>query len=433
MKSKIYYLCILFAFNACTTSTKEAKEVNGEKNVIHLTEAIANPVKMNLSEIVDSVKFVPISSKEHLIRGAKMIGYSKPYLMVYPGCIYNMQGEFVGSVGAMGQGPGEECGYGYSVYYDENKKLFYTKGDKIIQFDKNRKFTGKEVRVTYRNKNGHALPEGLKSPYAFLRAGEYNVLLNYPDSAYWMDENLQTVKRQRIIPEDLFLNSPGGSFVVEYNHFTYNDTTYLFNCFTDEVCSVTEDTIVCKWKLDLGEAKADSRCFLNNMKELFMDEQVKILRTAKGNMQTIKTMSENSKLAELIDGKKWIGKAWETDRYVMLYWTELMAFQGWRSSENKNMTHWAFYDKQTKETKSIKQLVNDMDGCVDLTNFGNIIGINDGVLMTTIWPYEVYAYAERKKEKGEPVDPRLEKLLVNYDEEDNPILVLYYLKNKETK
>ena len=248
-----------------------------------------------------------------------------------------------------------------------------------------------------------------------------------------MDENLQTVKRQRIIPEDLFLNSPGGSFVVEYNHFTYNDTTYLFNCFTDEVCSVTEDTIVCKWKLDLGEAKADSRCFLNNMKELFMDEQVKILRTAKGNMQTIKTMSENSKLAELIDGKKWIGKAWETDRYVMLYWTELMAFQGWRSSENKNMTHWAFYDKQTKETKSIKQLVNDMDGCVDLTNFGNIIGINDGVLMTTIWPYEVYAYAERKKEKGEPVDPRLEKLLVNYDEEDNPILVLYYLKNKETK
>ena len=178
MKSRIYYLCILFAFNACTTSTKEVKKAEIENNVIHLSEAMANPVKINLSEIVDNVKFVPISSKEHLIRGAKMIGYSKPYLMVYPGCIYNMQGEFVGSVGAMGQGPGEECGYGYSVYYDENKNLFYTKGDKIIQFDKNRKFTGKEVRVTYRNKNGHALPEGLKSPYVLLRAGKHNVLLN---------------------------------------------------------------------------------------------------------------------------------------------------------------------------------------------------------------------------------------------------------------
>ena len=34
----------------------------------------------------------------------------------------------------------------------------------------------------------------------------------------------------------------------------------------------------------------------------------------------------------------------------------------------------------------------------------------------------------KKKEKGEPVDPRLDELLVDYDEEDNPILVLAYLK-----
>ena len=34
----------------------------------------------------------------------------------------------------------------------------------------------------------------------------------------------------------------------------------------------------------------------------------------------------------------------------------------------------------------------------------------------------------KKKEKGELVDPRLEELLVDYDEEDNPILVLAYLK-----
>ena len=40
----------------------------------------------------------------------------------------------------------------------------------------------------------------------------------------------------------------------------------------------------------------------------------------------------------------------------------------------------------------------------------------------------MYRYVQRKKEKGEPVDPRLEELLVDYDEEDNPILVLAYLK-----
>ena len=89
--------------------------------------------------------------------------------------------------------------------------------------------------------------------------------------------------------------------MVEYNHFTYNDTTFLFNCFTDEVCSVTEDGIIPKWKLDLGEDKADSRCFLNNLKELFWEEQYKILRTLDGNRdaRTLKIMAENSKLAEL--------------------------------------------------------------------------------------------------------------------------------------
>ena len=270
MKKISYYLSFLIIFNACSNGTKDVIE---EKNVIHLSEAIANPVKMNLSEIVDSIKFVPISSKEHFIRGSQLISYSKPYLIAFPGGVYNMQGEFVGFVESVGDGPGQEVGSSYfSTYYDENKDLFYTKGDKIIQFDKNRKFTGKEVRIAYRNKKGHTLPEGLHSAYFFLRSGEYNVIINYPDSAYWMDENLQIVKRQRLIPEGLFLNSPGGGFLVEYNHFTYNDTTFLFNCFTDELCTVTEEGITRKWKLDLGEDEADSRCFLNYLKPLFEDE-----------------------------------------------------------------------------------------------------------------------------------------------------------------
>ena len=426
MKKISYYLSFLIIFNACSNGTKDVIE---EKNVIHLAEAIENPVKMNLSEIVDSIKFVPISSKEHFIRGSQLISYSKPYLMAFPGGVYNMQGEFVGFVGSVGDGPGQEVGSSYfSTYYDENKDLFYTKGDKIIQFDKNRKFTGKEVRIAYRNKKGHTLPEGLHSAYFFLRSGEYNVIINYPDSAYWMDENLQIVKRQRLIPEGLFLNSPGGGFLVEYNHFTYNDTTFLFNCFTDELCTVTEEGITRKWKLDLGEDKADSRCFLNYLKPLFEDELYKMDRATNktGDLLNLKRMAENSKLAELIDGKKWIGNVWETNRYVILTWTELMAFKEYRSG--KNMTYWAYHDKRTGETKAIYYLVNDMDGCVDFTNFENIIGINDGVLMTTVWPYKIYNYVQKKKEKGEPVDSRLEELLVDYDEEDNPILVLAYLK-----
>ena len=267
MKKILYYLSFLIIFNACSTSTEKVVD---EKNVIHLAEAIANPVKMNLSEIVDSIVYVPISSKDRFIKGPEFIQYSKPYLMVYPGSIFDMQGEFVGSIGSIGQGPGEESNIdGYGVYYDEQKDLFYTISDKVIQFDNKRKFTGKEVRIVYRDKNNSKLPHGLKSPYTFLRAGGYNVLINYPDSAYWMDENLQIVKKQRIIPENLFLSTRGG-MLVHYNNFTYNDTTMFFNCFTDEISSVTEEGFTKRWKIDLGKEKADNRCFLNGLKTNFL-------------------------------------------------------------------------------------------------------------------------------------------------------------------
>ena len=149
MKRVLFYLSALIVLGACSNNTKEVKE---EKNVIHLAEAIENPIKMNLSEIVDSIVFIPISSKEEFIRDPQFMSYSKPYLMVYPRCVFNMKGEFVGYLGSIGQGPGEECNAdGYSNYYDEQQNKFYTRGYKIIQFDENRKFTGKEVQITGEN------------------------------------------------------------------------------------------------------------------------------------------------------------------------------------------------------------------------------------------------------------------------------------------
>ena len=425
MKKISYYLSFLIIFNACSNGTKDVIE---EKNVIHLAEAIENPVKMNLSEIVDSIVFVPISSKEAFIRDPQLISYSKPYLMVYPGSIFNMQGQFVGSIGSIGQGPGEECNIdGYNNFYDEQQNNFYTIGYKIIQFDKERKFTGKEVQITFRDKtNGDKLTKGLSSPYAFLRSGKYNVVINFPDSAFWINEDLQIVKKVRLIPEDLFSNSPGGRISMPYTFSTNNDTTIFFNCFTDKLYSVTEDGINERWKINIGRNRADNRCFLNYEKELIEDEMAKIVRSSSRDVSSMRIIAENSKLAELIDGKKWIGRAWETDRYVIMFWKDLLAFPEFRTG--KNLTYWAVYDKRTKEAKAVSYLKNDMDGCVNFSPSDAIIGINDGVLMAAVWPGAVKGYVERKKEKGEAVDPRLEELLVDYDEENNPILVLAYLK-----
>ena len=312
--------------------------------------------------------------------------------MVYPGAIFNMQGQFVGHIGSIGQGPGEECNIdGYSNYYDELQNKFYTRGYKIIQFDENRKFTGKEVQITYRDKtNGDKLTKGLSSPYTFLRSGKYNVVINFPDSAFWMDEDLRIVKKERLIPEDLFSNSPGGRVSMPYTFSTNNDTTIFFNCFTDKLYSITEDGIHERWKINIGKAKADNRCFLNYEKELIEDEMAKIVRSSSRDVSSMRIIAENSKLAELIDGKKWIGRAWETDRYVIMFWKDLLAFPEFRTG--KNLTYWAVYDKRTKEAKAVSYLKNDMDGCVNFSPSDAIIGINDGVLMAAVWPGAVKGY-----------------------------------------
>lgn len=417
------FLIIVFLLFSCS----EQMQVEKRNNVIYLADAIANPIKMNLSEIVDSLTFIPMDS-EPSIKDRMFIGYSKPYIIVYPASVFNMQGQFLKRIGSLGQGPGEESNsWGYSVYYDEDKDLFYTKGDKIIQFNKNGVFTGTEIRVTYRNKEqDNKVSAGLKSPYEFVRSGKYNVLINYPDSAFWIDKNLQTVKKERLIPNELFLNSPGGRVSMPYTFFTRNDTSFYFNCYTDEISAITEEGMKRKWKLDLGQEKADNRCFLNYEKQLIEDEMVKIIRGSARNPASMKIIAENSKLAKLIDGKKWINKAWESDRYILINWTELLAFQEYRSG--RNTTYWAIYDKKEQKTSAINYLFNDMDGCVDFSPSNAIIGVNDGILMTSIWPYTIHEYVQKKKEKGEPIDSRLKALIENYNEEDNPILVLAYLK-----
>ena len=116
----------------------------------------------------------------------------------------------------------------------------------------------------------------------------------------------------------------------------------------------------------------------------------KIVRSSSRDVSSMRIIAENSKLAELIDGKKWIGRAWETDRYVIMFWKDLLAFPEFRTG--KNLTYWAVYDKRTKEAKAVSYLKNDMDGCVNFSPSDAIIGINDGVLMAAVWPGAVKGY-----------------------------------------
>jgi len=74
--------------------------------------------------------------------------------------------------------------------------------------------------------------------------------------------------------------------------------------------------------LDLKGLKPDNRCFLNELNRLYLQEMVKIVRSSSGNENVVKSKAENSELAQLIDDKKWVSHAYESERYVLMSWVK---------------------------------------------------------------------------------------------------------------
>ena len=177
--------------------------------------------------------------------------------------------------------------------------------------------------------------------------------------------------------------------------------------------------------MDLKGLKPDNRCFLNELNRLYLQEMVKIVRSSSGNENVVKSKAENSELAQLIDDKKWVSHAYESERYVLMSWVNLKAFSGWRGL--KEESHLAFYDKRSGKTIAVAGdgLIDDIDGGM---MFYPSLGVCDGAMVYSVWPFELKEYIQEKKAKGEAVSDRLIALADSLDDEQNPILVIAHLK-----
>lgn len=126
-----------------------------------------------------------------------------------------------------------------------------------------------------------------------------------------------------------------------------------------------------------------------------------------------------------IDNKKWVYQVSEGKRYLFLWWLNLKAFSSaWRGY---NESHMALYDKQTGETVAIAGdgLIDDIDN--GMTFFPQY-GICNNAMVSSVWPFELKEYIQKKAEKGESVSNRLIALADSLDDEENPILIIAHLK-----
>ena len=429
MRNTILILCIL-ALSGCTNQSKKQSDESEEAafvldSTIRIGDAIEKALpSMKLSEVVDSIVYVPLETKIYLTNG--LLQYVKPYWCAYPGRLFDAKGKYVKQIGKLGGGPGEDTSpWGYMVTYDEKRGLFYTQGNKIIQYDRNGKFTGVEKTIQYTS-GGMISGGSLTGLAGMVTADSLYMLVSYPDSVYWMNTNLNIVYSERI-PLDSSLHQPDNvrAQAIQYEFSDYDGHTLFYNFFTDCMYTVTDNGLKVRWKFDMKDLGPDKRAFLNDY-ITYITGMVKISRQAKGDEKTKKLLAENSEYAKLVDNKKRILSAYESERYVVMQWMNIIAYEGVRKKHSPYLL--AFLDKTNGNTFAISEhLTDDIDGGKP---FELRLGVHNGAMVSWIWPYELKEYIAQQKEKGEWVSEKLVAFANGLKEDDNPVLIMAYLKKQ---
>ena len=148
MRTLIYILLFLFLLVGCTGQGKETSEKVEISNTIDLAAGFDNIQTVKLSEIADSVTFVPFETTSQSLMGVgqrSVMSFSHSYIF-YFNMSFDWTGKYWGAIVKRGQGPYEEVEGGGTLLYKDNH--FYSKGSKFIEYDMTGKPTGK-VRNLY--------------------------------------------------------------------------------------------------------------------------------------------------------------------------------------------------------------------------------------------------------------------------------------------
>ena len=429
-------VCILFLAGtlfSCTGNTKQEEvKVKTIDNIIRLSDAIDNIREVNLSEIADSITYIPLETNEEcLLRNTNWFNYSPPYI-ICSRKVFDQNGKFIRTIGRIGQGPGEDpTTYMGAIF---SKGHFYSYGHKVIEYDENGKFTGKELQVLSNTNTETEIPTkihkiGWVDDWA--PAGNYFSIYNLPDTVYSVDHNFNIVSAQRVIPAsipEVQLNNVGYSgFARAYS--CNKDSALFYNYYNDTIFRVTENGLSPRYVIDLKEYKIPDDVTLTRQNELF-DTSIRCIRQTRNSVDkkaALKNCLDNCELTKLTENKKYVHAAYDTPNYVFMIWKEYVISPALRGLEDQVYPQIAYYNKQTGETVAVKGrgFIDDIHH--KDTYFPNF-GIYDNKLYAYFWPYELHEWIDKQQSAGKSVDKALLDLSAQVDDEDNPVFMIAHLK-----
>lgn len=368
--------------------------------MIELSQALLNIRSVKLSEIADSITYVPLSN-EKLIGGRGFFNLSDNYIFAGSD-VYDWNGNYKFKIGNRGQGPGEEVAL-YRVI--ECGRSFYSMGDKLIVYDEKGIYAGKERKII----GDHIIDLGC--------VGTSGIVTSTLDSLQFWNKDLNLISGMRVVPDwpEKSIMYSGNSLL---RIFTANlDSVLFYNYINDTIYRVLDDKIEPRWVIDLKESKIPTKYLLGNeMNRLSVGAKY----YTNGNLSDWEYLKDT-------DSKIRISSVYESTDYVFVYWFRLFDFWQLRNLPPTKFQI-AYFNKHTGKTVAV-----DGDGFKDdissLGTFYPFAGIHGNSMITSYWPYELQERVDSLQRCGEQVDKKLLDLLEKMSTEDNPIIVMVHLKD----
>ena len=404
---------MILGFTACSNKKTVNPNPVVRDNIIHLSTAIKNVrEEMMLSELVDSVSYIPLETNPNCMLGNYQRLTFSPQYIFYLNYCFDWNGQFLFRIGSQGQGACEDI-YAHVAEIVYLNNHFYGNASKIIEYDDRGKCTGKELSW-FTQKTMDTAPVGhLVNQVCFAPAGENLMFYNFPDTVYFINTDYEFVAKRSMMPWNRKGIAPSMESV-KYTSY-YKDTTLFYNFYTDTVFTVTPTSLIPRWVVELDEELRFPTRYL--YEDGLLSEAFKCWES--GNL-------ENAKMIKLLDHKYMVSGVFETERFVFLLVYESMPFRELRKVPDTPPLI-AIYNKRTGETFAVKQVVDDLGG---MKAFFPSWGAYNEKLLATIWPYKLKEFIEEEQSAGRTVAPQILNLMKRVREDDNPILIIANLKTK---
>lgn len=407
--------CFMIGFVACTgkeTTTQNHKEDEKMPLVIQISDALLHPQQeILLSELADSVSYIPLETKKKCLLGNHpTFSFTSHYIVNCNYC-FDWSGKFRLKVGKSGQGPGEEPSelINKVTFCKDN---FYTCGQKIIEYDSVGIFTGKEVSLYTVNKTKGILSNKSLAWIVDIHSINGNlVLYNYPDTVFFVNKNLEFIHKRSIMPwgkeSSPFFLSLGSSF--DKYMTKYKGSILFYNYFRDTVFQISGTDFNPRWIVKLDKLKLSEEV-LYNFDELY----------GRAKKDYDNNQLETTPLVKLMDHKYMITSVYESNKYVFIIASEIIAFKGLRHIPHSSPIL-ICYNKKTKEIKSTLKIRDDLSGYPD---FFPRFGLAGEKMIDSFWPYEKEDWLKEKAKS----DPCFFSFAKRDFSEDNPIIIVAHLK-----